>query len=271
MSIVNLLIWLVILGAVGLIFFILSKKLAVLANVDVDSIQAEKEAKIKERLINSKFQRQINQLSGQLGRFFLPLGKALKNGFYFVFNRLIKLREDYKTPAHLAGGDVEKKINLLFLEASDAEKQKDWNLAEHKYIEIIGLDSRNIKAFEALGEIYHSRQDFSEAKQTLEHTLKLKEKLANNQVEELAKLQAGLTCFTLGVVHQSLKDYGEALAYFKKALHYEPNNPRYLDRTIELCIIKEDKSEALDAYKKLQETNPENQKLKDFKERIKEL
>lgn len=133
------------------------------------------------------------------------------------------------------------------------------------------MDSRNIKAFEALGEIYNSRQDFSEAKQTLEHTLKLKEKLANNQTEELAKLQAGLTCFTLGAVCQSLKDYGQALEYFKKALHYEPNNPRYLDRTIELCIIKEDKSAALDFFKKLKETNPENNKLGDFKERIAQL
>lgn len=124
MSIINLVIWLVILLAIGLIFFIISKKLAVLANVDVDSIQAEKEAKIKERLINSKFQRQINQLSGQLGKFFLPISKAIRNGFYFIFNHLIKLRENYKTPAHLAGGDIEQKINLLFLEAADAEKTK---------------------------------------------------------------------------------------------------------------------------------------------------
>ena len=46
---------------------------------------------------------------------------------------------------------------------------------EKIYIEIIGLDSQNIKAFRELGQIYFQRKEYEEAKQTLEHILKLQE------------------------------------------------------------------------------------------------
>ncbi len=77
--------------------------------------------------------------------------------------------------------------------------------------------------------------------------------------------------FILANVYEGADEPSKAVLALKKALKIEENNPRYLDRLIEVSIIKKDKIVALEAYKKLESTNPENQKLEQFRSRIAEL
>ena len=168
-------------------------------------------------------------------------------------------------------------INKLFLEAEELAKNERYEESEKKYIEIIGIEPKNTKAFRSLGKLYFERKDFNEARQTYEHVVKLCEKdyeaglnQEGPQNIELANTLAG-TYFDIALVNKAMDNYAGALSSCDKALVIEPNNPRYLDTKLEISIIKKDKISALDAFQRLKEVNPENQKLDEFSAKIKEL
>ena len=75
----------------------------------------------------------------------------------------------------------------------------------------------------------------------------------------------------LAEVAKDSENKEEAIDNISRALVIEPNNPRYLDMMLEISIINKDKIKALDAYNKLIEVNPDNQKLAGFKEEIEKL
>lgn len=164
--------------------------------------------------------------------------------------------------------------------------------AEKKYIEIIGIDSKNVQAFKNLAQVYFELKNYEEAKQIFEHILKLKDDdvEAYGGLAEIAKEKGDLsqardeylralnvnnqrsqTYFDLALVYNAMDNGAEACWNIKKALDIEPNNPRYLDTMLDISIINKDKGAALGAYEKLKSANPENQKLAEFKKKIDEL
>src|SRR3989339_428113 len=190
----NIIPLILILVSLVIIIFLIIKKFSVLANLDIDTIQAEREEELK------------------------------KNG--------------------------------------------DSDAAEKKLIEIIGIDSKNLKAFRELGNLYLSRRDFNEAKQTFEHVIKLFEKEGGG-AQDFVKLSD--IYFDLASVSRAIESWDNVILNLDKALEIEPNNPRYLDTKLEISIIKKDKKQAQETYKKLAEVNPENQKLNELKKQIDEL
>jgi tetratricopeptide (TPR) repeat protein len=196
------------------------------------------------------------------------------------------MKDDYKSEKVMSDDDLQQKIEQLFSQAEESKKQDDLDGAEKKYIEIIGFDSKNIRAFKELGELYYERKDYEDAKQTFEHILKLggtsheaaepsfkaspaETKSAVNP-ELISKQQAQIYA-DLALVNQALENFVAATASLKKALEIEPNNPRFLDSLLEISIMNKDKVLSLDCYKKLSQVNPDNQKLSDFKAQIDEL
>jgi len=136
------------------------------------------------------------------------------------------------------------------------------------------LDNKNIKAFRQLGDLYFKNNKFQEAIQTFEHIIKLTED--NNILNESVKASSILsqradTYFNLALVYKEIKNMDKSIHNIKNALNIEPNNPRYLDIMLEISIINKEKVLALDAYNKLLEANPDNQKLAEFKKQIKEI
>jgi len=77
--------------------------------------------------------------------------------------------------------------------------------------------------------------------------------------------------YLLSQVNKSLNEFDEAINNLSQALNNEPNNPRYLDSLLELGIMKKDKNLAEETLKKMAEVNPENQKLGEWENKIKEL
>ena len=67
---------------------------------------------------------------------------------------------------------------------------------------------------------------------------------------------------------ESMAEYQTGLVAIEQAIELEPQNPKYLDMLTELSIMTGEKDKALDAYEKLRMTNPENNKLSAFKDRI---
>lgn len=260
-----ILICLIVLG------IIIIPKFSLLSNVDVDNIQSEQEERIKQRILSNKLHRELAEAGRKISKFFRPAGKQFSKLFGSWLTKLHQARENYKSKKAIMSEDVKQRLEVLFLEAIDLVKQDNLGEAEKKYIEIIGLDSRNAKAFSELGEIYLDKQSYQEAQQTFEHVVKLKTRQALEPGDSGNQEALGEIYFSLANAYQLGNDSFKAMINLKKALKCEPNNPRFIDRKIELSIIKKDKVEALEAYKKLAETNPENQKLAEFKAKIDEL
>jgi len=242
-----------------------ARKFSTLANLDVENIPAEKEAKVKEQIISSRFKRNVVKWSSALIKISKAISQKASIFFKWIFDKLYELRDNYKSETVLLTGDKEEKVKELFLEVEELEKQGELKEAEKRLIEIIGFDSKNIKAFEILGRFYFEDKNYEESKQTFEHILKLIGDEEKNK-EKLAEIY-----FNLALVGQATENFDEAWENLKRALEIEPNNPRYLDIALEISIIKKDKVLALDAYEKLKNANPDNQKLKEFKKQIKEL
>ena len=53
-----------------------------------------------------------------------------------------------------SSNNMPDEIEELFLEGQEKDKGEEYDEAEKKYIEIISLDSKNIKAFKMLGRLY---------------------------------------------------------------------------------------------------------------------
>lgn len=280
----------IILISLAIIIIIVARKFSVLANLDVDTIQIEREIKIKERIISSRLKRNYYNYQNKVLNVLKPVGGKASEILKSSYDKLLELKENYnrdvKAVNDLTENTPESNAQLM-VEAKDLRKREDWDEAEKKLIELIGLDSGNIKAFRSLGELYFERKDFHEAKETLEHALKLLEKKltelslpgesGNGQEDERKRerdnlsLELALVYYDKSLVNRSVDNFSGALQDIDNSLKIEPNNPKYLDTKFELSIICKERDSAQEAYEKMAEVNPENQKLDEMKNKLEEL
>jgi tetratricopeptide (TPR) repeat protein len=75
----------------------------------------------------------------------------------------------------------------------------------------------------------------------------------------------------LGEIEHQLNNLESAIKYFKRALQIEPNNPRYLDLLLHFSIMVKDKKLAQRTLRQLKETNPDNNKIEEFEQKINEI
>lgn len=262
----NLIPIILILVSLSVIIVIVVRKFSALASLDVENIPAEKENIVKERIISTRFKRNIIKWSSKILailRFISEKGGVLSR---FIFNKLIELKDRYAKEEVQQIEDKEEKIEKLYKESQELVKEEYYQEAEKKLIEIIGLDSKNLASFKALGGLYYQMKKHEEALETFKHALKLIQEDKAADPSQEAEIY-----FNLALAHKEKENFKEALDELKKVLKIEPNNPRFLDTALEISIIKKDKSMALDAYEKLKEANPENKKLDEWKRKIKNL
>ncbi|MCK4539965.1 hypothetical protein KAU09_02310 [Candidatus Parcubacteria bacterium] len=273
-----------ILISLGVIIVIVVRKFSVLANLDVDSIQSEREAKFKERIISNRLKRNYFKYYAKVTRALKPVGQATRGFFHSLFKKLLEYKEDYQEQKQAEALD-ENIQEKLFSEIDELIEKDELDKIEAKYIKIISLDSKNIKAFRGLGRLYFERKDFNEAKQTMEHAIRLLERDYNvyeplrnedlNEEERVKKddISRNLSgsYFDLALVYKQQEKYAEAIISTDKALAIEANNPRFLDAKLEISIMNKDKDLAWETFEKLKAANPENQKLEELAKQIDEL
>lgn len=281
----NIIPLIIILISFAIIIVIVARKFSILANLDIDSIQSEREAKFKEKIISNRLKRNYLLYYARFLRLIKPLGQTMNNFFHKLYKKLIEYKENYQEEKAAENFD-ETSIDKLFLEAEELTKQGEVEKAENKYIKIISLDSKNIKAFRGLGELYFERKDFHEAKQTIEHAIRLLEKdyddfAARRQTDEksaedteqrleISQQLAG-SYYEAALICKAMENYAEAIIAINKALTVEANSPRFLDTKLEISIMNKDKALALETFAKLKETNPENAKLEELEKQVKDL
>jgi len=277
----NIIPLILILISLAIIIFIIAKKFSVLANIDLDSIQSERETKVKEQIIGNRLKRSYFKFQSKIIKIVRPLGEFISDFFKNSYQKALDFKENYNR-REIKSEDPED-INSLFLEVDDLLKEEKLEEVEKIYIKIIAMDSKNIEAFRGLGKLYFERKDYQEGKQTLGHVIKLLEKDLNelslghvdtpeiNSKREKINLSLSLSYYDLFLINKALEDYEESLNNINKALSIEPNNPRFLDTKLEISIINKNKEDALETLKKLKEVNPENSKLEGLERQIQKI
>lgn len=265
--------WAVVIVSLVIAGIIVGRKFGLLANIDVDQVASEKARALKQQIIADRLRRRLSRWGFLIARFLKPISRLLRNGFDWIYNWLNAWQRSQVNREATINQEIGKRIETLLKEAEDLVSAERFDAAEKKYIEIIGLDPRNFEAFRELGDVYYRKQSFDEAKQTLEHALQLKHKADGPEQSEGGAKDTELAqiYYSLALIHEETGEYAKAITNLKRALKIEQNSPRYLDRLIEVSIMKKDKIAALDALKQLETANPENQKLEQFRTRIAEL
>lgn len=258
MSLYNIIPLIIIIVSLAGIIFIIVRKFPVLAAIDMASIQKEREADKKDKIIISRLERKISGVIKKTVLFLRPFFSAAKKWFKKIYNQILEWEKSYvakKPGPPITPEAVEQKVKGLFFAAEERWKEGKLDEAEKKYVEIISLDYKNTDAYKKLGVIYSERKDYDHAYEIFQHILKLNP----NDVE---------TLLGLCLLHKQKGENEKALICAESALGLEPANPRVLDFLIEMSIIVGNKVLAEETLEKLRAANPENQKLGEFRERI---
>lgn len=250
--------FILILISLGTIMYIVVRKFSALASLDVDNIPFEKETKFKERIISDRLKRNIKERSEWMISRLRLVSEKINGIFKYVYDKLHELKMHHEEDKILSEEQTTKKTKELLSEADDLMDVDEFEEAEKKLIESLTVNNKDINAFKKLSDLYFEQKKYEEARETLEHILKI-------DGEE------GEVYFDLSLVYKAMDDQKKSMENIKKALQIIPNNPRYLDTMIEIGIINKDRVAAQDAYNKLSQVNPENQKLDELKSQIDEL
>jgi tetratricopeptide (TPR) repeat protein len=272
------------------LFFIILKKLPEVGNLDVASMQADKQDRARLKILEAKLSR-----SGQ--KIKIGLSKAVAPVFGVIGGRLKKFKETVtaweekyrqkpkKERAH------PKTLDELFVEIDELMAQDDLAGAEKKAIEVIARNKKNLRAYEALGNIYFTSQSWDQAEEVYKYLIKLlllgdqkKSRTANliksQKLEDLETSFLGVIevdpkiaiyYYRLGEVFESNERWDKALDSFLKSSTVEPNNPKYLDKIIELAIKVGDSGLAKKTCRHLKKINPENSKVEEYREALDKL
>lgn len=282
----NIIPLILILLALMIIIIIIGRKFSVLANLDIDTIPAEREAKVKEQIIGNRLKRNYYKYQARLSRIFVPLFAGIGEIFKEGYRKILDFKDDYKKEKFEGRSlSAESETDKLFVEIEEHLKNEDYAAAESLYIKIISQDSKSVKAFRGLGDLYLEQKNYQESKQTIEHAIRLLEK----EQEELASLvgeaggeekQARLDAinkqlselfYDIALCSRYLEDLPDSLSSIGKALAIEPNNPRFLDTKLDLSIQVKDQALARETLEKMAQVNPENQKLPELQSKVEEI
>ena len=250
----------VVFSLAGIVFIIL-RKFPVLASIDIDSIKSEREAKQKEKIIASRLERKIDNFKKIFFSFLIPIISKIKKRFKSSYNKFAAWEDRHsqeKISKKETPEERKKKIGQMFFLAKELIEKQQFDEAEKKFVEIISLDHRNVDAYRELGHLYVQKKDYDYAIETLRHVLKLKPRDVEIMID-------------LGTLLKNRGENKKALRFFKKAVELEPTKPKSLDFLIDISIIVGDRDLARETLGRLKEVNPENNKIGEFEERIKEI
>lgn len=281
----NILLIVLIIICLSVISFIVGRKFSKVKILDVDTVPEAQTAKVRDRILIERMKRQTQRSKELLQKSASPIFLWLKSLFRKLFDKIYALEKKYQKEAAerkpITRTELIGKLNYLLDEASDFVKQEKFSEAEKRYIEIVSADPKNIAAYEGLTGVYLALKEYKQALQTAQFILKLLEKKSRpvERETDLGQKYNTITnasevselCYKIGCIYQLMGKIDKAAASFAKALSLEPNNPRLLDQMIQTSIILKNKIQALEFIQRLAEVNPENQKVKEYYEKIKEL
>lgn len=289
--------FLIVVGAATMVALAV-QKFPQLANLDIASLPAEREFRKKREIVAQRMDTEGRKIRLWLARHLAPLArgwKKLQLQFRVYVGKVERLwhhevrAKTRLEPSVTRTPEQEAKGEQLVREGDLCAERKEYQQAEELFIAAIKLNQANAAAYRGLADTYLATGALSEAKETYRFLLSLESgndlimvKLGEIAEEEGNNAEA-ISWYQQAVVQNDalsprfyhlaellLKEGqpGIAKEAVMQALELEPRNPKYLDLLIETGILCGEKGLALDAYHELRLANPDNQKLKSFKERI---
>lgn len=271
----------IVLVAAIIILVIIIRHFPQAASIDVEALPAEQEAAMKAAMMEKRLKRKILETKNKAVPVFRRLGKAFVGVWERLHARVEQMEQRYRPKPHTMTSekqqDIKPKIRQLLEEAEGLVKEEKFSDAEKKYIEALSWDHKNLDAFLGLGEVYYEQKSFKQAKETYMHLLKLitAQEAGEEQVSpfsrELTDVQVNEVYFDYAISMQLQGDLDGAVEQLKILTERDEKNPKYLDKLVDLSILIKDRSTAFRTLDKLKEVNPENNKISEFEEKIKQL
>ncbi|NQV89783.1 tetratricopeptide repeat protein [Candidatus Uhrbacteria bacterium] len=250
-----------ILFAVIVIGFVLFQKFPQLRVIDVDSIQKERERKVKEKLIISKFQRTSSAKLQKVAKVSSGAIQSVSRHGRRAVQRLYRLEQYYQRLKHSSDEGIhsysDEKIRTRLEEADVLIRQKEYIPAEKIFIDIISHNPKNVNGYEGLGNMYFASGQLDQARESLLFALRLSPDDASVNM-------------SLAQIELKQGDGKLAIPYARKAVEKRSKNPRYIDYYIDIALQIGSLKDARKGIQALKEVNPENQKIKEFEARFQE-
>ncbi|MEK7655188.1 MAG: tetratricopeptide repeat protein [Patescibacteria group bacterium] len=289
------LVWiLLILAAISFVVlaFVIGRHWNEIRLLDPDSIREERVRKKRDEIVAQRLDR---IKSG----FFTPIAAAARSAsvrgkiaFHGTYIKLLKLDRFYrqtKNPqVEIPRSDAER-LKSTIEEARSLARDLKYGDAERKYLEVLGLDKRNVEAYKGLAALYLKQKMLPQAKETFEFLLRTTEaddacyaglaeiaeeegdvSLAERMYRKAAEMSpkcpnrhADLATFYLE--HNETE---KAWTFARRAMELEPKSIKYLELCIETAIRNGEKSEAVNRFDRFRMRSEDRQKIQSLKERI---
>lgn len=267
--------------AIVAIIVVIGRHMRQVAALDLESLPAEQEAAMKAALLERRLKRKMASAKQRVLPLFRRFGQGIAGFFSRLHQRVAQLEQHYRrkpqlmTPAEQQ--DVRAKTKGLMDAAAASVATGDFVDAEKRYIEALSWDAKNPHAYLALAEMYLAKKEFGQAQETFQFFFKLTraQKAGEEQVSVIAapvtdaELQQAHFDYALAL--HVAGDLTAAKTEVEAALKIDANNPKYLDKLLELSILLKDRDAAKKAFETLKSVNPDNQKLSEFEGLIRAL
>lgn len=248
-------------GSFSILAFFFVKKYSQLRMLSPNSATEVRDKKKKKEIIRGRLERAGGVYANYAKKYvMMPAWGVVQGAFRTVAGKLTAAERLYKEKrkVHQAKDITPDQLLVWIEEGRVLLAEEEFEKAEKKLIDVLGLDERCVPAYELLGQVYLKRKDYQLAEETFQFLIKL------------APDDASVHAY-MGEVLEARGKKEEAFTHYAQASELSPRNPRYLDFLISMAIEMKKGKEAKEALERLKEANPENQKIKEFENQIKAL
>ncbi len=240
--------------------------------IDLTTIVKEREARVRERLLRERIERQF-------GRFFQwrPI--------HALAHRMDRFAHHLEPQPMIEQSQNEEGTMVsLQNQASAAFRDKQYSRAEECVMELIRHHPEYAHAYALLGRIKHATHMLTDARDALQFAVRLAEKAASSgyisedadgsdtkQVPVTSDRELALMRYDLAHVMEAQGDGMAAVEQLENALLLLPNDPKILDALLSAAILVKKKELARETLDRLRAVNPENEKLSELEEQIEAL
>lgn len=294
--------FILIIGSLTVIIVIIARKYPQLTLLDVDNAPDIKEEKKKDELVKRRAEERISKARETWSQRLNPIKQHAEKSqdmFRTLVGKVQKRVEQEVQRKKEEKGEVEElvtatpdELRWMIQEGMAAYEQERYDDAEKQFIAAIRVDMKNKDAYRGLGDVYFAQEQYREAEETYNFLLQLdpNDDLTYVRLADVAEQKKDLTAaveylqeaillndglssrfFRVADLLSDLEQYPAALEAMLQAVELEPENPRYLDRLIEISVLCGRKDIAEDGYQRLRMVNPENKKLDVFKDKIRQM
>lgn len=239
-------------GVLGVLF---ARKYATLRVLDLDTSQALREKKLRDRIMEDRMQRTVHTHIASLVHAFLVPWRAVQYAFQRVAGRLVAMERRYHRE-HARDTQISSEdLQSMLVEAERAFREERFQVAEERLVELVSVAPKFAQAYELFARVYAAKREWKEAVESLVYYVKLAPKDGDRR-------------FLLGAMYEKQGEKEKAFSEYVRAIEASPHNPKYLDAGIVLALDLKKIDEAKGMLAALREANPENANIEKFSREI---